>query len=528
MVLRWEIPKAEQLSNRGWTDILLLPPNPPDMPPHQKLTPEQRFQLLLDAASDYALFFTDEQSNITEWSTSAEKMLGYTEDEALQMNGRDIFTPEDRAAGVPQQEMGVAIQRGQANDERWHLRKNGSRFFAVGRLVALKDRSGAVVGFVKILRDATPHKTLEQALHASDEQFRATFAQAPVGMVLIDLDGRIRQVNAAFCHLTGYDQAQLEGREAISLTTPEDRPVVQHHLNRLLIGIQTSATMEKRLQRADGSTVWVQNSIALLRDAEGRPLSFIDLGQDISVLKLSTEQLEQVVRQRTAALEHKTKQMEAFCYTVAHDLRAPLRTIAGYADFLREDYAAALTEDGCGYLHKITTAAARLDRLIIDLLAYTRVQQVPMLQDEVDLLPIVNRAVEHARRDHRIQDLAITIAPSLGKVRAEAVTLEHIFLNLVSNAVKFAREGVAPEVRIFSESLEAWTRVWVEDNGIGIDPRFKERVFGMFERLHPHLKIPGTGVGLAIVAMAMQRLGGSCGVEPNQPHGSRFWLEFPK
>ncbi|PTX98418.1 ATP-binding protein [Opitutus sp. ER46] len=117
-------------------------------------------------------------------------------------------------------------------------------------------------------------------------------------------------------------------------------------------------------------------------------------------------------------------------------------------------------------------------------------------------------------------------ATTLGTVHADRVTLEHVFLNLLSNALKFRRAEEPPRIRVHTEQSDERLRVWVEDNGIGIDPRFRDRVFGMFERLHPERKTPGTGVGLAIVATAVERLGGRRGVEPNHPAGSRFWVEF--
>jgi signal transduction histidine kinase len=152
---------------------------------------------------------------------------------------------------------------------------------------------------------------------------------------------------------------------------------------------------------------------------------------------------------------------------------------------------------------------------------------VPVLREEVDLSAVVAHVADQIKRDHAGENITITIDAPLGTVRADAVTLEHVFLNLFSNAVKFRRENVAPKIHVRSELRETRRRVWVEDNGIGIDPRFSHRVFGMFERLHPERKFPGTGVGLAIVATAMERLGGARGVEPNEPSGSRFWIELP-
>src|SRR2546430_1465035 len=171
-----------------------------------QLTPEQRFELFLEFATDYAIFFFDRRGIIVEWSKGAEQVIGLTEREALQQDSRIIFTEEDRAAGIPEREMERAEKAGQANDERWHLRADGSRFFAVGRLIALKSENGYVYGFAKIIRDATPYKSLEEALKLSEEQYHLTFTQAPLGMVVIDLQGRIIQANVAFCQLAGYDE----------------------------------------------------------------------------------------------------------------------------------------------------------------------------------------------------------------------------------------------------------------------------------------------------------------------------------
>jgi PAS domain S-box-containing protein len=398
----------------------------------------------------------------------------------------------------------------------------------MGRMVALKDEEGHLYGFAKIVRDVTPDKTRDNALRGDDELFRATFAQAPLGMVITGLDGRIRQVNKAFCRLSGHAAEQLEGRELLSLISAEERETKKAHIDDLMAGRASSTLGEKRLIRADGAVVWVQDYCALLRDAGGRPLSFVDLWNDVSPLKMSAVELGRLVDQRTSALQDKTRQMEAFCYTVAHDLRAPLRAIAGYAEFLRKDCEAVLPKEGIEYVQKIEASAARLDRLINDLLGYTRVQQVPLIQEDVDLARIAERVIGHVKREMGAADLIVEVEEPLGRVRADSVTLEHVFFNLISNALKFRRDDVPPRIRIYSEDVNDRLRVWVEDNGIGIDPRFQERVFGMFERLHPEKKIPGTGIGLAIVATAMERFGGSTGVEPNQPFGSRFWIEFPK
>ena len=406
------------------------------------------------------------------------------------------------------------------------MRKDGSRFFAIGRMIALRDEAGRHVGFAKIIRDATPTKKLEEALEASEAQLRSLFAQAPWGIALLDLGARIDQTNAAFCQLHGKDAATLRGMHLTTLVHEEDRAAVQRLIDSCFQERRDSGTLEKRIVRPDGTVLWVQNSITLLRDAESRPTGVLDLCHDITPLKRSEEELAQRVRERTSALEDKTAQLESFCYTVAHDLRAPLRAIQGYAELLKSDYTEFPAEEARSYLGRIESASVKLDQLIRDLLAYTRVQQVSLAREEVDLSRLLERVLLHLGETIEA-GRQIEVLEPLGRVRSDPVALEHVFTNLVGNAVKFTRPGVPAAIRIHSEERNGYTRLWIEDQGVGIDPRYSERIFQMFERLHPHLNVPGTGVGLAIVAKAMERLGGSCGVEPNQPHGSRFWIELP-
>jgi PAS domain S-box-containing protein len=491
-------------------------------------TSEDQLNLLLQSTRDYCIFFMLPNGDICRWSKGAEKMVGYGEEEALSLSGDVIFTPADLARGAPEEERATALKEGEANDERWHVRKDGSLFFAIGRLVALKEPDGKLRGYAKILRDATPQKKLEESLRATEEQLRAIFVQAPWGIVVADLELRIRQVNQALAKMVRVPENELIGRELISLSYPEDREKTLQHVERLFREKKDTVSFQKRMVRADGSFTWVENSITILRDAEGRPSGLLDLTHDISPLKISEEELARRVEERTTALREKTEQMEAFCYTVAHDLRAPLRAIAGYAELLRGDLAQCMAETDAGYIQKIQTSAARMDQLIRDLLGYTRVQQVSMAQDEVDLTAVVNNAIAHAASDAQAAQAQIDVEAPLGHVRSDAVALEHIFANLISNAVKFRRPEATVRVRIYAEQRGDRIRVWVEDNGIGMNPKYKDRAFQMFERLHPHLNIQGTGVGLAIVSTAIERLGGSRGVEPNVPHGSRFWVELPR
>jgi signal transduction histidine kinase len=232
------------------------------------------------------------------------------------------------------------------------------------------------------------------------------------------------------------------------------------------------------------------------------------------------KELEQRVEERTASLTEAIAQLEEFSYTVSHDLRAPLRGLRVYSDALLADYAPSLPEQARYWLQKIATNARMLDQMILDVLTFSRVARTDLKLEKIDLEKFVRQILEQHPAPH-----AEIQIQSLPEILGHLPSLTQAFSNLFNNAVKFVTPGVTPKIRIWSERHDGYVRIWVEDNGIGIDPKYQHRLFRMFERVHPHLKYDGTGVGLAIVRKAMERMGGKVGVESDGVHGSKFWLE---
>jgi signal transduction histidine kinase len=245
------------------------------------------------------------------------------------------------------------------------------------------------------------------------------------------------------------------------------------------------------------------------------------------VQRLNLE-LEDRVRRRTAALQETNEQLEAFTYTVAHDLRAPLRAMQGFSQALLEDYSAQLGASGQDYASRVIAAAQRMDALIQDLLAYSRLSRSHLTSEAVDLEPIVERVLLNFHTELRAKDAQVDLVRPLPRVRAHPNTLEHIVMNLVSNALKFVANGVQPRLRIWAECQDNAVRVVVEDNGIGIADDHHERIFRVFERLHGTESFSGTGIGLAIVKKGIERMGGVVGVDSQPGRGSVFWFELPK
>ncbi len=235
------------------------------------------------------------------------------------------------------------------------------------------------------------------------------------------------------------------------------------------------------------------------------------------------DELEKTVEARTAKLRETVNELEGFSYSITHDLRAPLRAMQGFAEFLREDYEQVLDEKGIDYLRRLNLAANRMDKLICDMLVYSRALRADLKLEPVDVDKLVRGMIETYPNLHE-PTATVRIDGQLPKVIANEAAMTQCFSNLLDNAVKFVAPGVKPVVVISAEKRDEKIRFWVSDNGIGIDEKYLEVVFGMFERLSK--EYGGTGIGLPLVRKAAERMGGAVGVDSVIGKGSRFWLEF--
>ena len=235
-----------------------------------------------------------------------------------------------------------------------------------------------------------------------------------------------------------------------------------------------------------------------------------------------------VSEERRVKLEAANTELEAFAYSVSHDLRAPLRAMQGMAGALREDYGKQLDAQALSYMEQITTASQRMDTMIRDLLAYSKITRTNSDLRLVDL----HRAIQDARAiigaDAAQLNAEVQIANGFPNVIANPVLLSQVLANLLSNAIKFVKPGATPVVKVFAQESGGQVRVCVQDNGIGIAAEYSDKIFGMFERLHSAAEYPGTGIGLAIVKKAVQRMNGTLGFESTIGKGSCFWIDLPK
>ena len=239
-------------------------------------------------------------------------------------------------------------------------------------------------------------------------------------------------------------------------------------------------------------------------------------------------QLEEAVSERTAQLQDTVGELQGFSYSVSHDMRAPLRAMQSYASYLIDEYGGKLDEQGVGYLQQITRSATRLDRLIQDVLSYTRVLHADLPMAPVDLDQLVRDLIQ-TFTNSRLMKPRIQIQGTLAKVMGNEALLAQCVTNLLSNGAKFISPGTTPHMEIWNEAMDdGWIRVWFKDNGIGIAAENHDRILRLFERIHPTTMYEGTGIGLTIVRKATERMGAQFGFESEVGKGSKFWIQLRK
>lgn len=406
-----------------------------------------------------------------------------------------------------------------------------------GALDYVVKSAGAFAAMPRVVARALREWGLLQERKQAEERLRlqsAALEAAANAIAIADRAGIIRWTNPAFATLTGYAPEEAYGRELLGLldSGAHQQAFYRNLWDTILAGQVWRDELINR--RKDGSLYTEEQTIAPVVDANGAISHFVAIKQDITerrqaeneVRRLNAE-LEQRVRQRTAQLQALNKELEAFAYSVSHDLKAPLRGIDGYSRLLLESQAARLDEDGRTFLTRIRQGVLQMGMLIEDLLAYARMERRALQSGPVEVESLVRSVL--AERAAEIRDRGIDPRLDLPPltVRADPDGLAQVLRNLLDNALKFGRDGATPEVEIGGRSEEHRVVLWVKDNGIGFDMRFHDRIFEIFQRLHRAEDYPGTGIGLAIVRKAVQRMGGRVWAESAPHAGATFYLELP-
>lgn len=410
--------------------------------------------------------------------------------------------------------------RGEYNLEYRIRRRDGEYHWFKTRGVPMRDPAGKIVNWFGTCTDIQDMKQAELAV----QRLAAIVEHSDDAILSIDLEGTIQSWNMGAERLYGYTCAEVIGGQ-VTMLMPENC-VDQHKaiMASILTG-QSIENCETQRRRKDGTLFDVSLTVSPVKDSDGRIVGVSKVARDITDKVRAKEKLEQTVSERTASLREAIAQMEEFSYSVSHDLRSPVRAMQGYATALAEDFADQFNEESRNYLDRIIQASVRMERLIHDVLTYTRVSRTEMKLEAVSLGDLLEGIVAQYP-DLSSGKADIILSPNLGTVLAHEPALGQVLANLLNNAVKFVAPGVRPRVEISSERSNEWVKLRVRDNGIGIKPEHQSRLFGMFERIHPDGRYEGTGIGLAMVRKAIERMGGRVGVESDGVNGSTFWIQL--
>ena len=488
---------------------------------------EARYRGLLEAAPD-AMVVVNQGGDIVLLNLQAEKQFGYQRDELVGQPVKRII-PEGfaerliadgtrTAAGALAQQIGTGI-------ELVARRKDGSAFPIEIMLSPLENAGGILV--TAAIRDISVRKEAERHLGQMEGRYRGLLEAAPDAMVLVNPSGAIVLVNAQAERQFGYRRDELVGRQ-LKTIIPEVWTLLPEVNARIAYAVRSGedsvppkvgAAVAFDGLRKDGSGLPVEITLSILHSAEGVLVTVAI--RDVTTRRMADAQLVQTV----AELNRSNEELAQFAYIASHDLQEPLRMVASYTQLLSKRYKGKLDAQADEFISFAVDGANRLQRLIQDLLSYSRVGTKGQELADTSSEDALQQALSNLQTTIADSGALVTHDP-LPAVRADEGQLVQLFQNLVGNAIKYQHPGV-PRVHISSASSHGkngkatWT-FSVKDNGLGIDPKYFEKIFGMFQRLHKRQEFDGTGIGLAICKKIVERHGGTISVESQPGHGSTF------
>lgn len=492
--------------------------------PHQMQIDSARLSAIVESSDD-AIVSKDLSGIITSWNAAAEKVFGYS---ANEMVGVPItcLIPEDRLE--EENRILLAIRQGERvpRFDTVRRRKDGRLIDVSVTVSPIRGPQGAVIGASKIARDITEERRIQKALAVSEVRYRSLFGAAKDGILILDAQsGVVVDVNPFLTELLGYPSEDFVGRPVYELTFLGDLAAQKEKF----LELQEKDYVRQEsvpLRTADGRVIHVElvSSVYLV---DGHKVVQSNI-RDVTARKEAEDalrelhaDLEKRVAERTADLEAANRELEAFSYSVSHDLRAPLRAMDAFSQAVLEDYESILPDEGRRYLNLIRSGAQKMGALIDDLLKFSRLGRTPLSRQRVDMTRLVQSALDDLEpaRAQRSVDLRIGELPAS---EGDAPLLRQVWVNLLSNALKYTRHRDPAIIEVGSEPGEAGPVYWVRDNGTGFDMKYAGKLFGVFQRLHRAEDYEGTGVGLAVVQRVINRHGGRVWAEAAPDRGATF------
>jgi len=483
---------------------------------------EEYFRLLVANVKDYAILMLDPDGHVVSWNAGAERIKGYQAGEIIGQHFSRFYFPEDIHGGKPEHELKVAATEGRFEDEGWRVRKDGTRFWANVIITAIRDEAGTLRGFSKVTRDVTERKRAEEEFRKSEEKYRTLFDSVDEGVCTIEvlfdgnekpIDYRFLEVNPSFEKQTGIQSAP--GRRMREIAPLHEESWFEIYGRIALTG--ESARFENQAVQLGR---WYE--VYALRVGEPKERQVAILFKDITERKRT----EEAIKIFNEQLQVANKELEAFSYSVSHDLRAPLRSIDGFSLALLEDCGATLGPENTEHLQRIRRASQHMAQLIDDLLNLSRVTRSELQRVPVDLSALTQGIVEDLRGTAPARPIDVVITSGLvaaGDARLLRVVLE----NLLGNAWKFTRKRPRARIEFGAINYDGAPAYFVRDDGAGFDMAHAGKLFGAFQRIHATTEFEGTGIGLATVQRVIHKHGGRVWAESAPEQGATFYFTLP-
>ena len=384
---------------------------------------------------------------------------------------------------------------------------------------------------VSMLGSVLERKNAEKALQISERRYRELLTNIDEGMAIVDLDELVLFVNDAFADMLGYSQSELVGRNILEIVAETDVPAILEQTEVRRNGKSSAYTHQ--FVRKDGTHRTVRVSAVPSRDDDGLVDGTVAVITDITeriqkdreIQKLNAE-LSRRVEERTAELAAANKELEAFSYSVSHDLRAPLRTIDGFSQALLEDYSDVLDDTGQDFLRRVRSAATHMGSLIEDILGLSRVTRTEMIRTEVDLSKMVRDIIDDFREVEPDRKVTVNIPEDI-QIRCDPRLIKLVLQNLLDNAWKFTSKLPEAQIEFGSQERDGERIIFVKDNGAGFNIEYSDKLFVPFQRLHETEEFEGSGIGLATVQRIINRHGGKVWAESTVNEGSTFYFTIP-
>jgi PAS domain S-box-containing protein len=475
---------------------------------------EEHYRTLIEQAAE-GIYLADSTGKFLVVNSALCALFGYTHDELLQVNLFETYTPADLAA--IQQRLASFSPEQAFRFERQLKRKDGSLILVESSLAKLEDGR-----LQAILWDITERKRLEEELYKSRQMLQLVFDNIPQRVFWKDKNLTFLGCNLPFANDIGLSSPSvIVGHTDFDHVSPEFAESYRKY-DQSVIDTDTPMPAYEELQpTADGRQIWISTSRVPFHDRDGSVIGVLGTYEDISVRKQAEEKLKKALDE----LSRSNAELERFAYVASHDLQEPLRMVTSYLQLLERRYKDRLDSDAIDFINYAVDGSSRMKTLINDLLTYSRVGTRGKDFTLVDCNEVFRRVLQNllvAIEENKAQ----IISDPLPVVTADAVQLEQLFQNLIANAIKF-RGSHEPRVQI---GVRKESKEWVfsvQDNGIGIDPRYFDRIFVIFQRLHGREQYPGTGIGLAVSKRIVERHGGRIWVESKPGEGSTFFFTFP-